>query len=294
MRSRRNPSYPLNQCALYNCSTKKDLFTILQTTSTKFTELKQANDLYRSMRKSKKDGTFREVKAPRGDLKRIQRRIGELLLRVATPDYLMSPVRGRSNIDNAAKHRGAASFHLLDVEDFYPSCTANKVAWFFRSILKCSPDVTAILVRFTTLNEALPAGSPASPSLAFWAYQDMWDEIEQLVRADNCQLSVYVDDITISGNPIPGLLVHAVKERLLHHGHRFKAAKEAARTGVPVVVTGVVIKDKTLLMPNEQQRKRYLLRTEIDSLPEGLEKDRKIASLIGRNETETQIIARNT
>jgi hypothetical protein len=31
-----------------------------------------------------------------------------------------------------------------------------------------------------------------------------------------------------------------VKERLRHHGHRYKAIKEAARLGVPVVVTGVM------------------------------------------------------
>lgn len=292
-KAKRNKSYALDQCALYQCNTKKKLFELLQTTRTKYAELKLADDLYRPMKKPKKDGTFRDIKAPRGDLKRIQKRIGELLLRVATPDYLMSPVRGRSNIDNAAKHRGSSSYHLLDVEDFYPSCTANKVAWFFGTVMKCPPDVTAILVWLTTLEDALPAGSPASPSLAFWAYQDMWNEIDQRVRSDDCQLTVYVDDITISGSIIPGLLVHDVKERLRHHGHRFKATKEAARLDVPVVVTGVVVRDRTLLMPNSQQRERHLLREEIKTMPEGIEKEKMIESLIGRDGTEKQILSRN-
>lgn len=88
MTKRRDKSYALDQCALYRCSTRKKLFKLLQTSSEKFADLKAAPDLYKPLRKKKKDGTFRPVLAPRGDLKRIQRRIGELLLRVKTPDYL--------------------------------------------------------------------------------------------------------------------------------------------------------------------------------------------------------------
>ena len=40
-------------------------------------------------------------------------------MRVEAPDYLMSPVRGRSNIDNAAAHRDAPTHRLIDIEDFY-------------------------------------------------------------------------------------------------------------------------------------------------------------------------------
>lgn len=293
MTKRRDKSYALDQCALYRCSTRKKLFKLLQTSSEKFAELKVAPDLYKLLRKKKKDGTFRPVRAPRGDLKRIQRRIGELLLRVKTPDYLMSPVRGRSNIDNAARHRGAAAFHLLDIEDFYPSCTASKVAWFFGKYLGCPPDVVKVLLDLTTLNGVLPAGSPASPSLAFWAYADMWDEIDQLTRDAGCQVSVYVDDITVSGQNVPGALIHAIKERLAHHGHSFKASKEIGQINAPVVVTGVVVRDRTLLMPNVQQLERHKLRAEIAKLPEGYEKAQKMASLMGREGTERQILARN-
>lgn len=293
MTKRRDKSYALDQCALYRCSTRKKLFKLLQTSSEKFAELKAAPDLYKPLSKKKKDGTFRPVLAPRGDLKRIQRRIGELLLRVKTPDYLMSPVRGRSNIDNAARHRGAVAFHLLDIKDFYPSCTASKVSWFLGKCLGCPPDVVKALVDLTTLNGVLPAGSPASPSLAFWAYADMWDEIDQLTRDAGCQVSVYVDDITVSGQSVPGMLVHAIKERLAHHGHSFKASKEIGQINAPVVVTGVVVRDRTLLMPNVQHLERHKLRAEVEKLPEGYEKAQKMASLMGREGTERQILARN-
>jgi hypothetical protein len=66
-KAKRNKSYALDQCALYQCTTRKKLFELLQTTRTKYAELKQADDLYRPMKKTKKDGTFRDIKAPRGE-----------------------------------------------------------------------------------------------------------------------------------------------------------------------------------------------------------------------------------
>jgi D-aminopeptidase len=80
-----------------------------------------------------------------------------------------------------------------------------------------------------------------------------------------------------------------VKERLRHHGHRYKAIKEAARLGV----TGVVVRDRTLLMPNVQHKDRHQLREQIKTMPEGFEKAKMMASLIGRDGTEKQIAARN-
>ena len=134
---RRDKSYALDQCALYRCGSKKKLFRLLQTTPTKLAELKAAESLYYRMEKPKKNGGVRIVYAPRYDLKRIQARMSELLMRVGAPDYLMSPVRGRSNIDNAAMHRDATAHRLIDIEDFYPSCTAGKAAWFFGKVLRC-------------------------------------------------------------------------------------------------------------------------------------------------------------
>lgn len=291
----RKKSYPLDQCALYKCSTKKKLFELLQTTPKKLDELRLASHLYHPLKKLKKDGTYRNVLAPRGDLKRIQKRIAELLLRVDTPDYLMAPVRGRSNIDNAARHKGIRSFHLLDVEDFYPRCSANKVAFFLSKTLGCPSDVVKILLEITTLNGALPAGSPASPSLAFWAYQDMWDEIAAIAVEANCTLTVYVDDITISGDLVPGKAVFAIKERLKHHGHGFKAAKEVSQTNGNVEITGVILRPSgKVALPNKHHRDMHRIRVEIQKMPDSAEKELKTASLRGREINYRRIMRINS
>lgn len=286
-------SYALDQCALYRCGSKRRLFDLLQTSASKYSELRSALNLYRQIVKKKKSGEPRIVYAPRYDLKRIQRRISELLMRVDAPEYLMSPVRGRSNIDNAHTHRDALSYRLMDVADFYPSCRASKVAWFFGKVLRCPQDVVAVLVWLTTHEGKLPQGSPASPILAFLAYREMWDEIDRIAVEACNKLTVYVDDITVSGESVKGETVWAIKKELHKHGHRTKAAKEESRLFTPVIVTGVVLRRGVLLLPNAQHYKRHQVRKSLEYLPDGPDRDHAEAALEGHNETERQILARN-
>lgn len=289
----RDKKYPLDQCALYRCPSRKRLFKLLRTSSTRYAELRDATNLYRTTPKPKKNGGIRTIHAPRWDLKHIQKRISELLMRVETPDYLMSPVRGRSNIDNAARHRHAASHRSLDVADYYPQCSANKVAEFFAKGLGCPPDVTAILVWLATKDGALPQGSPCSPILAYWAYRDMWDEIDRIARNAGYNLTVYVDDISVSCTVVRGATIWAIKQALRKHGHRTKDEKEESRLNTPVTRTGVVIREGSLLLPNKQHYKRHQSRTALQGLPDGAERARLEASIAGHDENERQIAKRN-
>lgn len=181
----------------------------------------------------------------------------------------------------------------MDVADFYPTCKATKVAWFFGTVMKCPKDVVAILVWLTTYNGALPQGSPASPILAFLAYRDMWDEVDRIAKGVGNTLTVYVDDITLSGSIVRGDTVWSIKQILHKHGHRTKSSKEEARINMPVTVTGVVLRDGQLLLPNVQHLKRHRIRKVLEKLPEGSERLRAEAALEGHNETERQISARN-
>lgn len=285
----RDKRYAIDQCALYNCTTKKRLFERLQTTASKFAELKGETEWYRPLIKEKKNGEPRLVHAPRYDVKRIQRRLCELLMRLDPPDFLMSPVRGRSNVDNAAHHREAAAYRLIDLEDFYPNCSANKVAEFFSKTLMCPDDVVAILVKLTTHNGELPQGSPASPILAYFAYKEMWDDITAIAKSAGNKITVYVDDVTISGDQVLGQTVWEIKQVLRKHGHQTKDAKEEARQGTPVKVTGVVLHEEKMLLPNALQKTRYEIKKELESTPTGYEHERLSAVLAGYDEAERQI-----
>ena len=256
--------YGLTDCALYKVPTRKELARILLTTRRHLNELSRRDDLYYRFSRKKEDGRLRWIDAPRDDLKKVQRRIADLLGRVAAPPFLFGCVRGRSFLDNAMAHRGAKAFHLLDLADYFPSCTANKVAWFFGTVMRCPPDVVAILVRITTLNGCLPQGSPASPILSYYAYMDMWSEIDAIARDAGLTHSGYIDDITLSGDLVRGRTVFAIKRCIARHGHTVKEEKEGSTfLGVPIV-TGIALSGNELRLRNKQHAKIHRLRREVE------------------------------
>lgn len=287
------PKYALRDSPFFRLRTKANLANLLQVSPYKLKRLTKLEGGYFAFQKPKKDGTMRDISAPIPPLKSVQARIADLLRRIAPPDYLFAPVEGRSYVDNAARHIGSRSFRLLDIEDFFPSCTFNKVLWFFRTKMECSPDVAYILAKIATENDVLPQGSPCSPILAFFAYIDMWSEIEERVYADNCKLSVYADDLTMSGDTVHESAVWDIKVILYRHGHRYAQHKERSRRDRPAEVTGVMLRLEGVSPPNRQRLKISILRDEIGNLKPSASKEKLEAQLRGRLAQLNQINAGN-
>lgn len=59
-----------------------------------------------------------------------------------------------------------------------------------------SKDVAKIMTDLTTYKNKLVTGSPTSGYL----YEDMFTEINEFVTKENMIMTLYVDDITISGD----------------------------------------------------------------------------------------------
>lgn len=246
--------YALRDSGLYNIQSRKKLAERLLISLSRMKRLTDGKDRYRCWTEPKKNGGVREIEAPLDDLKEVQSRISDLLKRVKAPDYLTAPVKGRSYVDNAAAHVGARAFHLLDIEDFFPSCTEKRVFWFFNSVMRCSVDVAATLAKLATRNGRLPQGSPCSPILAFYAYFDMWETINTIVEGGQCRLSLYADDLTISGACIREADIWKIKRTLHKYGHRYNRDKERAIINRAADITGVIVKDDVLLLPNRQHK----------------------------------------
>ena len=285
--------YALRDSAFFRLRTKAKLADVLQISQSKMKRLTKLENGYFAFQKPKKDGTMRDISAPIPPLKTVQARIADLLRRVAPPDYLFAPVEGRSYVDNAARHIGSRSFRLLDIEDFFPSCTFNKVLWFFRTRMECSPDVAYILAKIATENNVLPQGSPCSPILAYFAYIDMWTEIDNCVRADGCKLSVYADDLTMSGDTVHERAVWEIKSILYRHGHKYAKHKECSRRDRAVEVTGVMLTRDGVKPPNRQRRKIAELRVDLGKAKSSPHKTTMEAQLRGRLAQLGQIQAGN-
>ncbi|MBK6467314.1 MAG: RNA-directed DNA polymerase [Rhodobacter sp.] len=188
-------------------------------------------------------------------MKAVQSRIATLLARIQPPDFLFSPVKGRSYVDNAAQHIGSKAFWLLDVADYFPSCSANNVARFFHRDMNCSADVAAVLVKLVTLQESLPQGSPCSPILAYYCNRPMWLAIESCVARGGCKLSLYADDITISGDVVRKRMIWEIKKIVHGSGLKLKSSKEVSLISAPADITGVIVKPSGTHLPNRQLKK---------------------------------------
>lgn len=252
--------YELDQSPFYNLNRKKDLFQLLGTSSNGVRRIQTADVLY-----ARASANGREIEKPRDDLKKIQKRIEDLLKRNRIPDFIHGPAKGKSYITNASVHIGADEIRCLDIASYFQSTSSKKVFSFFKSKLHCSKDVAGILCMLTTHKERLPTGSPSSPLVSYFAHIEMWEAISALVESYDCTLSVYIDDVTISGDKVSGTLRDGVKKILNRYGLKSKKSKEKYyRRGHSAEITGVIVgADRSLNVPRRQHKKAYETRNSI-------------------------------
>ena len=290
-----NKYYAECDSPFYRLRSRARLASLLRIGRAKLQQVANLDDLYITFRKPKTSGGFRVIDAPRNDLKNVQARIANLLQRISPPEYLFAPVTGRSYVDNAATHVGSRSICLLDIEDFFPNCTANRVIWFFHKRMKCSRDVSAILRGIVTHHGTLPQGSPCSPILAYFSYVDMWEEIARIAENNSCTLSVYADDITVSGQMVPKKALWQIRQVLRKHGHRCQASKVRCKHQKPAEITGVIVRPDRLHAPNRLHKKLLAVRREFNrAVASGRSQDKIRAILSGREAQMNQITSRNS
>lgn len=253
MSNHERKNYTLNQSPFYRLSSKKRLTHILKIPQEELKKLTQSDNLYIKREITGKNGKKINLEIPAPRLKQVQKRIATLLGRVKTPEFLFCPAKERSYIGNAKEHVSNAVVRNLDIKEYFLSTLSRRVYWFFHEQMKCAPDIAGILTALSTLKGRLPIGSPLSPILSYYAHIDMWDAISTITRDANCTLTVYMDDITVSGANVPDRVMWQIKQQI--HRCNLRYHKEKHYTGQIREVTGIVIRDQELKLPNRQHLK---------------------------------------
>jgi hypothetical protein len=229
----------------------------------------------------------RVIQEPRGNLRPIHIVVRKMLSRIEPPEFLFCPVKQRSYVSNAALHAGAKEIRKLDIHAYFPSTPSHRVYWFFHTIMACSPDVAAVLAKLLTVDGHLATGSTVSPILSFFAFYDMWLAIAQIAKEAGCLLSVYMDDIAVSGEIVPDKVIWQIKQQV--HSRDLIAHKERRYTGGIGEVTGALIKDGKLQVPNRQRKKTYETRMALAATEDPAEIVRLSSVLRGLNQQRKQI-----
>ncbi|WP_161635413.1 reverse transcriptase family protein [Methylomicrobium lacus] len=249
--------------------------------------LTKGGNLYNEWDEVNEKGKSRHIENPRHELKRTQRKIANLLSRIIPPDFLYCPVKDRSYITNAKQHIGQRNVRCLDIKAYFTATTSRRVYWFFHNYMDCPKDVAGILTALSTYNGHLPTGSPLSPILSYFSHIEMWEEISNLVQQNGCILTVYMDDLTVSGEKVTPYLMWQIRRQI----HRFGLSyhKEKHYHGNFSEITGIIIKDKMITLPNRQHLKKHLLQRALAKTIDPNEKNKIALRLHGCNAQITQL-----
>lgn len=288
--SRPVKTYPIDQSPLYLLSNKRKLGVILRADSRAIQDAAKSPAYTRWKTKPRfpfarspilRAHKPREIQQPSHDLARIQRRINDLLCRIELPAYLHSARRGHSYRTNAGVHSDSERVAKVDISKFYRRADATRVRDFFRSRLKCSPDVAWIMGRLVTVDGYLPTGSPASPIVSFLAYQEMFDELHRIALTNNGCFSVYVDDVVISGEELPTDIIGQMLSVLRKYGLKGHKTSIQSKAQAPVV-TGVALTSEGARLPNKRWSVIRALENEVKRTRAGIRKKKYLKSLIGQ------------
>jgi retron-type reverse transcriptase len=246
-------SYAIENSPLYGLQSRSKLAGLLFVSKKELRRLSGDVHLYKHFNAEKRDGSLRPVDDPRRELKVVQHRIADLLSRIAPADFLFCPVKKRSSIANAQQHRGGRVVQSLDVKKYFPGTRSRRVYWFFHTVLGCSTDVAAVLKKLACCEDYLPTGSPLSPIMAYYAHMDIWEKVARIAREHGCVITIYIDDVTISGAKVPMSLVWEIKQVI--HGGGLRYHKEKRAVDRAAEVTGVVLHDGEMLPANRHRQK---------------------------------------
>jgi hypothetical protein len=279
-----NMRYPLNQSPLYKIVGLGRLEKVLSIDLDSLPRL-LSSDNYRVWKNERE----REIQQPIRWLAQVHNRIGHLLSRIELPDYLFSQ-KGRSYIDNAKQHCNAYPLAKTDITKFYTSTTRSMVRKMFVDVFKCAGDVSEILADICCYRqEHLPTGSALSGRVAFFSALPMFNNIEKLALETGSRMTVYVDDITVSGPLVTKKLISDVRGLVRQHGLKTKRAKTKtfAQNSVKSV-TGVIVVQNQVRLPNSRHKRIW---DTLQSLKEVAPNKREelLRSLRGRLQEAKQI-----
>lgn len=154
--------------------------------------------MYHQFEITKGNGKVRIINAPNKRLKYIQRKIAPLLdqlYRVRNPVHGF--VVGKSVKTNALVHLRKRFVLNIDLKDFFPSITENRVIGVLEA-LGIDSRVANIIARLCCYNAHLPQGAPTSPVLSNMICFRLDKELLAFAKGVRCIYTRYADDITLS------------------------------------------------------------------------------------------------
>ncbi|MBR3254631.1 MAG: RNA-directed DNA polymerase [Clostridia bacterium] len=297
----------LTTCKLYGVQRKRDLSNILKINCKEINKIVNSYKPYIANKSKKR--LIEPVSSV--ELKKVQKRIQNLLKEIKYDSNVFSGISGRSYIDNGRLHLGCEYVVALDISKFFPNTSREKVYKFFKHDMKNSSDIAEILTNLCTIDlsniadideevikyisenrirykKHIPTGSSISCILSYLVNYKMFDEIVKLGVEYRCKTSIYVDDVVISSTEkINKQLIDRIMGIIKSRGYSIQKTKLKFydKNEFKRVTGNIISKDGTkLVIPNKIRYKMIKLKKNKE-----IQKDKKEAKLNGYNQVINQI-----
>ena len=237
---------------------------------------------YHTFEIPKKSGGKRKISAPKRKLKNLQHWVLENILnKVHIDDAAHGFIKDKSIVTNAQPHIGQDIVINIDLKDFFPTITYNRVKGLFGKLgyseqmsiifaLICTQSETekvemdGVTYYVNKNNRFLPQGSPASPAISNLIAYKLDKRIQGLCKKLGFTYTRYADDLSFSttkdnAKNINRLLLF-IKQVVETEGFSINKEKtHIMRKGGQQKVTGIVVNKKLNVERNQLRKFRALL-----------------------------------
>ena len=215
MSKRATERNPTERSGFFRLNTQRALARLLNRDLKRIKKIVSEKGKYYWFKEEEINGKTRRIQCPIGIMRVLHDRLKILFNRIDRPNFLHAPRHGSSYITNASVHAESDIIVTMDIQQFYPSTTSEHVFQYFVHRLGMRSDVAGLLTKLCTVDEKLAFGSPLSPILCFQVHRHMFTNIEQICYDNGLLITLYVDDIAISGDEVPEKLVFEIKKTYL-------------------------------------------------------------------------------
>ncbi|MCB1160736.1 MAG: RNA-directed DNA polymerase, partial [Leptospiraceae bacterium] len=219
-------------------------------------EYELQNLLYRKTYSSflipRKNGKHRSINAPSDELKYVLQNLNRFLSAIYNEMQGQEhPAHGftlgKGILSNAKIHSGKAFVLNLDLKDFFPSISRNRIKEVFSSepfMLKT--EIADYLSELVTYYDTLPQGSPASPIISNLVCWNLDKTLSDFAKKNLLVYTRYADDLSFSSNQkIDTEIIKQIEDYIQKEGFQLNTDKTRIQNRTErQVVTGVTVNVK--------------------------------------------------
>lgn len=226
-----------------------------------YTISNQAEKYYQPFSIEKRDGTQRQLLAPKSILKKIQQNIlHRLLEQIPVSQYATAYCKTRDILSNATPHIGKQKILKLDIEDFFGSILFSQVRQHAFPTIYYPLPVGTLLSHLCCYDDVLPQGAPTSATISNLVMRPFDEFIGKWCLDQRITYTRYCDDMTFSGDFDVKIVKRKVQNFLEAIGFSLNEEKTKVLTQhQKQTVTGIVVNQKAQVPLNYRKKLRQEL-----------------------------------